>query len=524
MRDEPFYRDMESCLAQEAGYFDAPTYDVEDGDLRWPTPLNKVRVPDGAPDPVVLLCTGALAPVHVGHIQMMETAKTAMEAAGATVVGGFLSPGHDEYVFQKVGDKSMPAAIRLAAVAAATADSPWLTVDGWEALGCDAAVNFTTVCYRLQRYLAAKGLHQVSVVFVVGEDNARFALVKGLRTCIVPREGAQPNPMWAHVNYRERLRGMPSGGMPSVVWASSGVTASSSAVRAGRWDLVPEPAQRVLNHTRPATLVVRHETADVCAKPIHDRYAAFQQGLKGVLDQHFVVSEVSVENQRKGPLPEGNIVALDPMLSRGGHILQISRCYEMGGYVKIQDTTFFGGMVEAPGFVPRPGAESLLDQVTRIPPGEYVLVDDDSVTGGTVTAATRILETAGVHITKTHVLVDGSKGEVVDARDFLLGTQEGGLVVAISPNTVGRVPYVLPFVDPSARVSIPPMQVVQFSYNVWRLNVVCYKDSGVRIRDLPEASRGAMLACGHAEELLVERVAEYYACRLRNLLSRGYQL
>jgi nicotinamide mononucleotide adenylyltransferase len=46
----------------------------------------------------VLLTTGALNPVHRGHVAMFDKARVSLEAAfGLEVVGGFLSPSHDLY-------------------------------------------------------------------------------------------------------------------------------------------------------------------------------------------------------------------------------------------------------------------------------------------------------------------------------------------------------------------------------------------------------------------------------------------
>jgi len=44
----------------------------------------------------VLLSTGALNPPHLGHLKMMEAARSHLEESeGFKVLGGFLSPSHD---------------------------------------------------------------------------------------------------------------------------------------------------------------------------------------------------------------------------------------------------------------------------------------------------------------------------------------------------------------------------------------------------------------------------------------------
>ena len=53
----------------------------------------------------VLLMTGALNPVHNGHLASLEFARQACEAQGVVVLAGFLSPSHDSYVGPKMARK-----------------------------------------------------------------------------------------------------------------------------------------------------------------------------------------------------------------------------------------------------------------------------------------------------------------------------------------------------------------------------------------------------------------------------------
>jgi hypothetical protein len=51
---------------------------------------------------IVLLTTGAMNPVHLGHLNAMERARQHMTSLGYHVVGGFMSPTHDDYVRPKM--------------------------------------------------------------------------------------------------------------------------------------------------------------------------------------------------------------------------------------------------------------------------------------------------------------------------------------------------------------------------------------------------------------------------------------
>lgn len=60
-----------------------------------------------------------------------------------------------------------------------------------------------------------------------------------------------------------------------------------------------------------------------------------------------------------------------------------------------------------------------------------------------------------------------------DARDFIVGAS--GLVVLLPDRTLGRAPYVLPFVSPTARVGIPAAEEVAFSHDVLAANFQFFK-------------------------------------------------
>ena len=108
-------------VAWDAGFFldaDNEHRPLDDADwLCTPRP----RCVRAGERPVVLLATGGFCPVHEGHLAMMQAARAAATNAGFTVIGGYLSPGHDDYVRLKCGAEAIPASIRLEQCAAAAA-------------------------------------------------------------------------------------------------------------------------------------------------------------------------------------------------------------------------------------------------------------------------------------------------------------------------------------------------------------------------------------------------------------------
>jgi nicotinic acid mononucleotide adenylyltransferase len=132
----------------------------------------------------VLLTTGALNPVHLGHVAMFDRARDTLESEyGLAVVGGFLSPSHDAYLSGKYGDprKFFIAAKRLAMCAAATQAHPILAVASWESSASGHWPDFPEVTAELERVLAKRFPDEnLDVIYLCGQDHFRHAARAGL--------------------------------------------------------------------------------------------------------------------------------------------------------------------------------------------------------------------------------------------------------------------------------------------------------------------------------------------------------
>lgn len=154
------------------------------------------------------------------------------------------------------------------------------------------------------------------------------------------------------------------------------------------------------------------------------------------------------------------VLSMDP-LYKGDYNLEISRLYRGNG------TKFVGHFS-------RPEAgKSLLKQFRAIPKGiKVVIFEDDIGFGGQIRRVKKILARMGVVVVDVFTLYDNTdmKDEVLDARDFILNSPYGGLVVENEETGERkRVPYLFPLVDVKERCSIT--DEIEFSMKAWILNM-----------------------------------------------------
>ena len=167
---------------------------------------NLARAPRGRR--CVLLTTGALNPIHRGHVAMFDRARDALESEyGLDVVGGFLSPSHDTYLSGKYlsvkhlsgkhrDETFFPAAQRLALCAAATEDHPFLAVASWESSVSGQWPDFPEVTATLEHVLHERFPGEgIGVIYLCGQDHFRYAARAGLPgVAVVTRAGrAEPS-------------------------------------------------------------------------------------------------------------------------------------------------------------------------------------------------------------------------------------------------------------------------------------------------------------------------------------------
>lgn len=455
---DPFYGNLYTgfgpAFIEEAGYFADGRKSTERIDYAATvpcTPLSSwVDLVKDAANPCVILSTGSFCPVHQGHLDMMEEAKKGVERMGYTVLQGYLSPGHDEYIFSKNTHTAIPIHQRLALIEKAIHAYDWLSIDPWEGLFTTIAVNFTEVVHRLTVYLEHWTGQRIPVFFLCGGDNARFALTftqKGY--CVVAN---RPGYEDRYEKYKRQTAALSD----RIIWVEGDNAMSSTQIKT---TYIP-PIKKALS---------------IRLQDQHQEDRTFEKNLIEVLKARFTTIRTRyVSNQvvPEGLLASDDYISLDPFV-RARYNLSLSRHYDVFGTKKLR-------------YGQRPFAPQLVEQLLKMPLTKALaLYDDDICTGQTMAFARQLLKEHGIAVSGTFSQENstGKNIEILDSRDFLLGANGGGLVIKQPNGQLCRMPYIYPYVCPFQRASIPdPMQ---FSLEVWELNRQYYQVHPSLLADHP---------------------------------------
>ena len=123
----------------------------------------------------VLVTTGAMNPVHRGHVHMLSAARTTIEAEGWHVLAGFISPSHELYVKPKCERFKTPymsTSDRLELVRLAVQDSDWLDAGAWESSPTHARwPDFGPTVENLAKAIEVPPKYHVHCFYVCGLDH-----------------------------------------------------------------------------------------------------------------------------------------------------------------------------------------------------------------------------------------------------------------------------------------------------------------------------------------------------------------
>lgn len=517
--DEGWTRAQRRALGVEAGF--------EGHVAAWTTPLpdpawlETLRARGDLERAVVLLGTGSYAPAHAGHFAMLAAAQAALEAHGHPVLAVYLSPSHDLYVAGKDGGRcaAYPGPLRVDLLRTwlqahpPAGEAPWL-VCPWEALLAQRATNFTTVRRRLQAYLTQHLGVAVPVVYAFGADNAAFA--EAFRDAPAPacvtvgRHGrrGQGIGLFApldHAGSSTAVRDGTLDGADTVLARAAapegtyflrdeGCFAWQAFARGENTPALCADAWATFVDTVEATLQAAFATGGPAARP--DTWARLDAATQQAQVQAWVA-------QGRVATPPFQMVSLDPVMARavpGVTHLPLSRLFAVADH-----------QARARDWTTRPGHAALVAVREGMP---VVLIDDDQATGATLKRGASLLERQHVRVVEARVLTppDARVFDVVDARDFLPGTADGGLVVQSPAGSAVRVPYLAPFVDLSTRARLPAGTAWHVSRTLWGAARTFFAalPTPIALQDLAPAAQAGWLAQGWAPETSLEALCAHW--------------
>ena len=71
--------------------------------------------------------------------------------------------------------------------------------------------------------------------------------------------------------------------------------------------------------------------------------------------------------------------------------------------------------------------------------------------------------------------------DIVDLRDFIIGVQNGGLIVRLPNKEIAISPYILPYVSLKTRATISASEEMNISIKLWEMNREFYNKIGGNI-------------------------------------------
>lgn len=474
------------------------------------TPFDKLKSNiDTIDNPIVLLSTGGFYPIHNGHIKMMEDARKVLTENGYGVVGGYLSLSHDDYISNKpyyISDQYE----RVNEDREYLKNNDWLMIDPWESIYVRTPINFTDVIERLELYLQKYVSEKIKVAYVFGGDNVEFMYCfkkHGIAVCL-NRNGYNDLFESTKKIKNENMYFIENTEDTSLL-SSRNIRENQSKIEVSYKDV---GNYLIRNESLlPLENLVRDNNVELLKQLQEEFLNKFMRVLSNCFDNKIFIKVINMEFQLKDAynyLQEQKTINLDSYF-RGTYDLEVSRLFNISSY---QDQ-----YIELIG---RLGHESIEEQVNKIDKGNYILVDDDSVTGRTLKSIKEMLPSK-VKIEQTYLLANSINEkvfDVVDLRDFIVGTKNSGLVVKLPNDKYTRAPYMMPYVNLTTRASIPPSKEREFSILVWQMNKDFYEkyNKNFHLKDADSNFITLMKYVGFNDNDLLVDICDWHIKKLSN--------
>ena len=485
-----FYPDLNQLLP--AGFFDDS---LEPGvfnykDDYFTTPIFKLlhryqELKDSKKPFVVMLNTGSYSPIHMGHLQMMESAFETLSSQ-YTVLGGYLSPSHDKYVSQKYsGTAAYHSDARIDLCETFIYNHPYLMIDPWEARYNNVPINFTDVIIHIKKILSKFIPVPIHIAYVFGSDNAGFtwAFIKEDISVCFERPGYE-----LPFNILKKDLNLDSSRYFFIEHKNNFY--SSKSIREGSIHFLSDNIKQLYfqfkNNQFPIysnSYLIRDDSSyclqnlpysnEQVQKFKTNLITAFKNAFNPYIDMNILMLNIHKQNDY-----------LNSEYFNDKNILNADLWTKHPNEIKFDITRLFylsDGQVSSEQLIPRIGKPNLKKQLEHLNKFNITFVDDDIASGKTVSMVKNLLPenyflSEIISLSQQsfyedfHFEQSYNFHDIVDFRDFLIGSKEGGLTVELPDEKIGKAPYVWPYVSLSHRAKIPHLNQLAFSLAIWQIN------------------------------------------------------
>ena len=106
--------------------------------------------------------------------------------------------------------------------------------------------------------------------------------------------------------------------------------------------------------------------------------------------------------------------------------------------------------------------------------------------------------------------------DILDLRDFIVGSSNGGLVVGLPNGLVARAPYMVPYVSLVTRAKVPVLSEIDLSIKLWEMNENFFKSmkSSVRLKNTDKSFQILMNYIGFKPNTPLSDICAWHKKRL----------
>ena len=462
-RDElyyPLYLKYGLEYIENAGFFfdtNAVDINLQDTLRLMCTPLHHIRTTNLSDKSVILVTSGAMCPIHDGHIALMTSTKAKLESLGYDVIGGYIAPDHENYAYHKSGFKnSTPHRLELCSMKIFEHNlESWLSVDPWYGTFNSTDINFSDLIIRTELYIKKHLNIDVKFCYVCGSDNIQFhkAFIDSKYLCCVVNRG--------NVVFNDDISTQ-----SNIFTTNSKVVLSSTLLRMNGFKF---------RDTDVKSLKIRRDDSPNLPLNIFEPYF-----------KDIVESNTTVQLNEHRTIGLSDVISLDPLI-QGDYYIPSSRLYDYFGHTKVGHIVDLSNVIHLSSSLKK-----------------FNLYDDDIYTGDTIRFVSKMLNDIGININMyfSFEVTNPSEFEILDNRDFIIFGEHNGLKMFDG----NRVPYIYPFVDPSLRCSIS--NPLQFSIDIWQFNYELNKNTRIQLKDTLQCELYSQV--GFIETDTLDKICHYY--------------